>query len=146
MGMEGHPMGERRQSERRRSFLKGRISFNGGRATLDCLVRDISEYGARLKVSETFVLPRLVELYMPSKNATLKGKIAWRTSDEIGLEFVDVHAQNDTPDDLAGRVHCMEGQLAILERKVAELRAILYPGQDREKRDARRDGRTAAAA
>lgn len=135
-------MGERRRSERQRSFLKGRISFNNGRSTLDCLVQDLSEHGARLKVSGAFVLPKLVELYMPSKNTRIKGKIAWRTSDEIGLEFGldDVRARNDAVDDLARRVHSIEGQLAILGRTIADLRTILYPGQGHEKQDALRNG------
>ncbi len=43
---------ERRTLLRKRSFLQGRLYFNNRRSSLDCLVRDISGQGAKLKVSE----------------------------------------------------------------------------------------------
>src|SRR5438874_143557 len=107
MSMGGHPMTERRRSERQRSLLKGWIDFNNGRSRLDCLVRDISEHGARLKIPGTIGLPEIVELYLASKKTRTKGRIAWRTFDEIGLKFdlQDVLARDQTFEDLAGRVH-----------------------------------------
>ena len=41
-------MSERRISTRQKSFLRGCIQFNHRRTTIDCLVRDISDTGARL--------------------------------------------------------------------------------------------------
>ena len=38
-------MGERRQSRRQKSFLRGCVYFNKRRGALDCLIRDISERG-----------------------------------------------------------------------------------------------------
>ena len=39
---------ERRAATRQKSFLQGRIYFNNRRTSVDCLVRDISETGAKL--------------------------------------------------------------------------------------------------
>ena len=40
-------MKERRSSARQKSFLQGRIYFNNRRSSVDCLIRDYSETGAR---------------------------------------------------------------------------------------------------
>ena len=44
-------MTDKRLTPRLRSFLKGRVLFNGGQNSLDCLIRDISSSGARLELS-----------------------------------------------------------------------------------------------
>jgi len=41
-------MDERRQSIRQESFLRGRVYFNNGRNSVNCLVRDISYEGTRI--------------------------------------------------------------------------------------------------
>ena len=45
-------MAERRRSVRQKSFLKGRVYFNKGRESADCLVRDLTNQGARIIFSE----------------------------------------------------------------------------------------------
>ena len=61
-------MDERRVAMRHKSFLQGRIYFNGRRSSVDCLVREISDTGARLKFSTAVVTPDVVELHIPSKD------------------------------------------------------------------------------
>jgi hypothetical protein len=42
-------MEERRRSIRQKCFMRGRVDFDGGRKSVDCLIRDISYYeGARI--------------------------------------------------------------------------------------------------
>ena len=48
---------ERRRVARQKSFLRGMVYFNNRRSVLDCLVRDISPYGARLVFSVTVATP-----------------------------------------------------------------------------------------
>ena len=43
---------ERRRIPRQKSFLRGMIYFNNRRSVADCLIRDISPYGARLIFSD----------------------------------------------------------------------------------------------
>ena len=50
-------MSEHRRETRQRVFLKGRVVFNNGSSSLDCLVRDMSPTGARLVMSEATTLP-----------------------------------------------------------------------------------------
>jgi hypothetical protein len=58
---------EQRHDVRKRTFLKGRILFNKGAASMDCLIRDLSEAGARLELSETSTLPEVFDLYIAQK-------------------------------------------------------------------------------
>src|SRR5215469_7729907 len=81
-------MSERRSSSRKRAFLQGRIYFDRRRASVDCLVRDISEAGARLKFAHApAVAPEVFELYIPHKDESFRAHVQWRVGDEIGVTF-----------------------------------------------------------
>ena len=62
---------ERRKVTRQKSFLRGMIYFNNRRNVVDCLIRDISPYGARLIFSDAVTTPDQLDVYIPS---------AWRGS------------------------------------------------------------------
>ena len=125
---------ERRLQPRHRSFLQGRIFFNGRRSSLDCLIRDISDDGARLKVSNSIALPEIIELHIPNRDETYRAKIQWRTGDELGVAFEREEASlsivpNAPPTDLAGRVRRLETEMAALQRKLNELQNELHKRQ-----------------
>ena len=80
-------MSDLRKEVRLRTFLKGRIVFNNGNATMDCLVRDLSGIGARLALSETAALPDAFDLAIPAKDKVYKATLRWRRSDGVGVAF-----------------------------------------------------------
>lgn len=82
-------MSEHRREVRQRTFLKGRIVFNNGASSMDCLVRDLSLSGARLALSQSAVLPEAFDLYIPQKEKTYRSSVRWRRSDGIGVTFAD---------------------------------------------------------
>jgi hypothetical protein len=123
-------MKERRTVARQKSFLQGRIYFNNRRSSVDCLIRDISEQGARLKFSGAVATPDVVELYIPHKDETYRAKILWRIGEQVGVSFGANEespplAPGATPADLSGRVHKLEHDLAALQRKFNELQDAL---------------------
>jgi hypothetical protein len=121
-------MSERRRSIRRKSFLRGSISFNGGRSAVDCLIRDLSDLGARVAFSDAIAIPDVVELYIPQKEETLRARVLWRRSRELGVVFVDAaQAQPSAAGELAVRVARLEAEIASLRRVVKRLKAGL-PG------------------
>jgi hypothetical protein len=126
----GTTMTERRSGSRQKSFLQGRIFFNNRRTSVDCLIRDFSEHGARLKFSSAIATPDVVELYVPNKDESYRAKVQWRNGDEIGVGF-DVDAGSPplapgTPAaDWSARIHKLEHDLASLQRKFNELQASL---------------------
>jgi hypothetical protein len=119
---------ERRQISRQKSFLQGRIYFNNRRSSVDCLVRDFTDVGARLKFSESVTVPEAIELYIPNREEIRRARVIWRTKNEMGVVFGEEHqSPSIAPDaaqgDLAGRVQKLEAEVAALKRVVNELRA-----------------------
>ena len=85
-------MAERRRSVRKKSFLRGCVYFNKRRSAIDCLIRDISDQGARIIFSGTTNFPDVVELYIPHKEQTVRAHVQWRRGDEVGLAFPEAAA------------------------------------------------------
>jgi hypothetical protein len=123
-------MKERRAVSRQRSFLQGRIFFSNRRTSVDCLIRDFSEHGARLKFSNTTVTPDVVELFIPTKEESYRAKVIWRNADEIGVGF-DLEegspplAPGMPSGDWLARIHKLEHDLAALQRKFNELQSAV---------------------
>jgi hypothetical protein len=121
---------ERRLLARQKSFLQGRIYFNNRRSSVDCLVRDYTEAGARLKFSETITVPEAIELYLPSREEIHRARVEWRIGHEMGVSFgAELRSPSIAPEasasDLAARVQTLEGEVAFLRRAVNELRATI---------------------
>ncbi|APX85166.1 pilus assembly protein PilZ [Methylorubrum extorquens] len=110
---------EKRQEPRKRTFLKGRIHFNKGASSMDCLVRDFSEMGARLELSETNTLPETFDLYIPQKEITLRSNLRWRRGDAVGVAFAEVQKAAPEPSPAPST----DPSLAVLLRRIAELEA-----------------------
>ncbi len=121
-------MVERRQSTRQKSFLRGTVYFNNRRHAFDCLVRDISDKGARIIFSDTVSVPDLVDLYIPQKEQTVRAHVQWRHGDEIGLAFPDAIRAADGK--LAARVAQLESEVASLRRALKRLKNEIAGGED----------------
>jgi hypothetical protein len=80
-------MDERRQEPRSRSLLSGQISFNEGRSSTDCAVRNLSEHGALVVHSELFRMPGEFALAIPHREERHRAKVVWRRGDTAGLAF-----------------------------------------------------------
>ena len=79
---------QRRDSVRHRAFLKARILIQD-RTTIDCIVRNMSLSGARLEVSQNFILPTEFELEIPQRGSVLLCALIWRKDDAVGVKFLD---------------------------------------------------------
>ncbi|MFY9291757.1 MAG: PilZ domain-containing protein [Methylorubrum rhodinum] len=110
---------EQRQDIRKRTFLKGRILFNKGASSMDCLIRDLSETGARLELSETSTLPEVFDLYIPQKDETFRCTLRWRRDGGVGIAFADHHAKPAA----AEPAPLPDASIGVLLRRIAELEA-----------------------
>jgi len=118
-------MNERRNTTRKRSFLKGTVYFNNRHSSIDCVVRDYSEGGARLEFATVVTLPDSIELYISARDQTLQAHVRWRKDTEVGVGFNAVAApaeRSGAPGDLEHRVKQLEHELAKLHRTVLDLR------------------------
>src|SRR4029450_1334666 len=78
-----------RAAPRMRTLIAAKISFNNGQSALDCLIRNLSDTGAKLIVSAAVTLPECFDLLIPQKSVTRRVRIAWRRDEEIGVRFED---------------------------------------------------------
>ncbi|NWG26447.1 MAG: PilZ domain-containing protein [Pseudorhodoplanes sp.] len=122
------PLQERRAHIRHKSFLQGRIYYNNRRATVDCIVRDINDHGARLKFSDSALVPDAFELYIPNRQETFKVHAIWNNGTEVGVAFE--HAGIPSADtagpalgaaNLAERVARLEREIATIKRRMEAL-------------------------
>jgi hypothetical protein len=121
---------ERRRIARQKSFLRGMVYFNNRRSVADCLIRDISPYGARLIFSDTITTPDIIDLYIPQKEQTLRSHVIWRIGHDVGVAFPQAvqAAPAANSGDLAERVVKLEGEIAAIKRVLKKLKADA--GQD----------------
>ncbi len=76
---------ERRRHARSRDFASGTITDGRRRATLDCVVRNMSEGGALLLLDEPRGAPCEVELAI--RGGTCSARIVWRGDMAVGVAF-----------------------------------------------------------
>jgi PilZ domain len=77
---------ELRKSERHRVLKGGRIVFNGGRSTVNCVMRNVSKGGAQLNVPSLVGVPENFLLKM-SDRTSHNCTVAWRRPEAIGVQF-----------------------------------------------------------
>jgi PilZ domain len=117
-------MAERRQASRQKSFLRGLVYPGNSPSAVSCLVRDLSDTGARLIFSAPIAATELLELHIPVKGQRLHGKVKWREGNEIGIAFVGENAVEAPPvgdGELAMRVVRLEGEIAALKQMIKRL-------------------------
>src|SRR5882757_4408350 len=114
---------ERRRITRNKSFLRGMIQFNNRRNVVDCLIRDISPYGARLIFSDAVTTPDVLDLYIPQKEQTLRTHVIWRHGQEVGVAFTQATQLDPVAEtgDLAERVARLEMEIIGLKRLLKKM-------------------------
>lgn len=79
---------DRRTAHRYRVLKRGVLILNDGFSTIDCVIRDISDGGARVAVEGQFNAPKFMELLMVEKNERLAAETRWQKGNHLGLKFV----------------------------------------------------------
>lgn len=80
-------MEERRQSLRRRTLLSGRVEFLD-RSTFECVIRNMSDTGAKVRCDQQIALPDVFTLVIEKREEKHEVRAVWRSQDEIGLKFM----------------------------------------------------------
>jgi len=120
---------ERRSQVRHKTFIQGRIYFNNRLASMDCIIRDITDNGSRLEFSENVTLPENFELYIPNKDAYFKAHVKWRKGSNIGISWRPEQLPNPRIEDsrtespIADRVAKLEHDVALLQKRLDALQA-----------------------
>jgi len=87
IGLDGKVFAERRSETRHRVFKGGRLSFNKGYGALECVVRNLSDRGARLALGETTAVPSTFSLVIAGEGISRPAIVRWRSTAAVGVEF-----------------------------------------------------------
>lgn len=79
-------MEEHRKAHRRRMLKEGKVVLSD-RTVIDCLIRDLSEGGARLEFGAPMELPDGFELLIASQNLLVPSAPAWQHGLRAGIRF-----------------------------------------------------------
>lgn len=82
-------MQDRRKFVRHRTLKSGRLAYDEGSRTTECLIRDLSEGGARIQVADIRRIPSELVLSFGDGSRSRSCFVRWRRGDALGIEFTD---------------------------------------------------------
>jgi hypothetical protein len=77
---------DRRLQPRRNTMIVATIVSDGGNNRQDCVIRDLSDGGAKLQVVSVKGVPQTFDLMVPGHRPQ-HCHVAWRALKEIGVQF-----------------------------------------------------------
>jgi hypothetical protein len=86
------PTPERRRTlPRVRTLLTGKLVFDNGARSVDCIIRDKTGVGARVKLKSAEPIPSHVYLIDIKNGMALDSDVRWIKPLELGLTFLGAH-------------------------------------------------------
>jgi hypothetical protein len=79
-------MQERRKLTRSRVFKSAKIIL-GTASVIDCVVRNITDGGARIEIPNAVTLPEAVDITLDGGRTFRPCRLMWRTLNETGVQF-----------------------------------------------------------
>lgn len=90
---------ERRRSSRRDVTLGGRLFFGLAGLSMDCVIRDLSDHGARVAVpSAAWKAPKEIHLLSLREGRVYSGEVVWNRGRYLGLNFSQVRPAGEIAD------------------------------------------------
>ena len=115
---------ERRKSFRGRVYYGGRIAFNGRQSTMDCIVRNFSDDGAKVEFDTTRLITGEVDFTIEQKGFAFRARMIWRRGDHAGFLFRDPrHTETNATLDWAMRLRASERVNRDLLQRLDRLRS-----------------------
>ncbi len=89
-------MDEHRNAPRHRVLKAGTIGFGG--SAINCMVRNISDTGAMLDVTNPVEVPEQFTLALPADGQHMSCHVVWRREKRIGVAFDWTHCSHQPGD------------------------------------------------
>ena len=104
---------ERRRSSRRDVTLGGRLFFGLAGLSIDCVIRDLSDHGARVAVpSAAWKAPREIHLLSLREGRVYSGEVVWNRGRYLGLNFSQVRPAAEITDPMLAPIKTAWGVVA----------------------------------
>ena len=82
---------------------RGQIIIANGISTIDCVVRDLSEHGARISVDDPIMLPESFSFMLVEDGIVYPAFKRWQQGKSIGIEFSEAGPKAELKIFSAGR-------------------------------------------
>jgi len=113
---------DERRKDTRDKVLFGGVASHEVTPDKECVVRDISEHGARLEFKSGARLPKdQIQLAIARKGKSFLAKIIWWRDNIVGVAFTDPADQVMPTSDLEERLRKSEKKKRQLQRKINDL-------------------------
>ncbi len=113
-------MEERRRAHRQRTYLGGQVEFHQRCPRLECLVRNMSQNGARLIFPRPVAIPDQFELTIQQTGDSRRARIVWRVEKEAGVAFLAAETGPVISLEAARRIKALEAERDALALRVAQ--------------------------
>jgi diguanylate cyclase (GGDEF)-like protein len=80
--------GDRRSERRQRVLKRGRIQLRGFDSVVDCMIRDLSSGGARIRVDDYYTPADEFDLVFVDSGERRPVKVRWRVGNDLGVQFL----------------------------------------------------------
>ncbi len=110
-----------RGAPRRRVLKAAQILYDGGQTVIDCMIRDISETGAKIDTEVALALPELFWVVLPD-GVRRPAKLVWQDANLLGVHFTDAEQ------DLGAGRSALIARIDEIEKHLAALRAEIMAG------------------
>jgi hypothetical protein len=104
-----------------RTYLGAQVAYNSRRSLLDCLVRNMSQNGAKLVFSIAALIPSEFELLIPQRGGSRLARIVWRNPKEAGVTFLLPQPAALIPIEAARRINKLKTERDALAQRVTQL-------------------------
>ena len=115
-------MPDRRQDARNKVIYGGVADIGQAGATKDCVVRNISDKGARIEFSNVVTFPKeQISLTIARKGRSFLARIVWWRDNFVGVAFSSDAPATAPVSDLEERLRKSEVKKRQLQRQIKEL-------------------------
>ena len=84
----GEAFPNRRSEQRRRIFKGAVLRFDGGYGSRECVVRSMSDNGARLSFGDALAIPPRFEMRISDQVAFRPVEVCWRRGSDVGVRLL----------------------------------------------------------
>jgi hypothetical protein len=118
---------ERRSIVRHKSYMQGRVYFNRRQSSINCIIREFTNTGARLQFPQVAALPDTFEVYIASKDEYFHARAIWNKGSDVGVAWLPEGTlslppgNNWSADHIGDRLAKLEHEVAVLHKRLDTL-------------------------
>ena len=88
---------------------------------MDCLVRNMSESGAKIEFANPVFVPSDLELMVPLRGYSRRAHVVWRQAKALGISFPDKDAGAVMPIEAVRQIRKLKAERDMLAQRVRDL-------------------------